>query len=199
MDRFPAALALLLSVEGGVSTARTDTASSVVAPGRPHTNLGISLKAVRQYDADGHLPDWLRVKLDANSDGILDDKDVPGWTPQIAADFYRIFYWYPAKCDILPWPLANLVFDICVNAGKLQAIKILQRSSGVEADGVVGPETLAAVARLKDQTRILVEFTAQRLDFYRQLSTADANFLGWSRRSVERLAGALEEARSLKS
>lgn len=192
MDQFPAALALLLSVEGGVSTARTDSAASVVAPGRPHTNLGISLKQVQQFDADGHLPAWLRTKLDTNADGILNDEDVVLWSKETAEDFYRFFYWIPAKCDLIPWPLSNLVFDLAVNAGKPQAIKTLQRALGVSVDGIFGKDTLDAVGRLKDQKPVLLEFTAQKLNFYRQIPTADANFLGWSRRSVERLASSLE-------
>lgn len=55
-------------------------------------------------------------------------------------------YWTPGHCDDLPLKLAVTHFDWCVNHGVPGALKTLQQTVGVSADGVWGPATATAVA-----------------------------------------------------
>lgn len=198
-DKFAVALAQLISpaVEGGVSRDTRDSASSVVAPGQAHTNLGITLKVVRQLDADGHLSAYLRDALDVDNDGDIDSDDVVLWTPQTAAAFYDENYWKATDCDRIPWPISNLVFDLAVNAGKVRAIRTLQAAIGVAADGILGPDTFRALERRcatpDGKDAVLQAFTVHRLEFYRGCRDANTFFRGWAARSIHTLLFSMSE------
>lgn len=59
-------------------------------------------------------------------------------------------YWLPAGCDKLPRNLSICQFDTSFNSGPSRAVKLLQETLGVPADGMFGPETEAAVAACDD-------------------------------------------------
>lgn len=58
--------------------------------------------------------------------------------------YYRDFYQKP-KISQLPEKLSGAVFDYAVNSGPKKAVMDLQKIVGSDADGVIGPKTLAAV------------------------------------------------------
>ena len=91
-----------------------------------------------------------------------------------AKDIYQRDYWEKGKCDLLPPALRLIFFDSCVNQGVLAATKILQKSLGVEADGVLGPKTLEAAKRLSPQ-----KLLAQRALAYIALPTFKSFGHGW--------------------
>lgn len=62
-----------------------------------------------------------------------------------AKNIYREQYWEPLRCDELPLPLDEFLFDFAVNSGVKTAILALQSAAGVLQDGKLGPKTLAAV------------------------------------------------------
>ena len=113
----------------------------------------------------------------------LDIKDL---TEAAAKAIYQRDYWAPSQCDGLPAALAMMVFDAAVNNGVQRAKEWLQAAVGVATDGVIGPQTLAA---LKTATATpagvqgtCAEFLARRLDFMAALKTWQSFGLGWSRR-----------------
>lgn len=57
-------------------------------------------------------------------------------------------YWDEAECDKMPYPVALVHFDTAINFGIWGAGKLLQRTLGVDRDGIVGPKTLTAVHSL---------------------------------------------------
>lgn len=63
-----------------------------------------------------------------------------------AIDLLDRRYWFPIRGDLLPWPLAAAVFDHAVHSGPGSAAIALQRAVGVARDGIIGAQTLAAVA-----------------------------------------------------
>lgn len=73
------------------------------------------------------------------------DVDVPNLTRGVALDLYRDHYWVPAGCEKMPPLIAMVHFDHAVNRGVLRAIEAMQVVVRVEADGVLGPRTLAAL------------------------------------------------------
>ncbi|WP_051290899.1 glycoside hydrolase family 108 protein, partial [Kingella kingae] len=103
-----------------------------------------------------------------------------------AIEIYRKAFWEKYQCDKLPSALAFQYFDACVNHGASHAAKFLQRACGVAADGMVGEQTLTAVARQSDRD-LTLKFHAERTRFYTQLSTFDTFGKGWMRRQADNL------------
>lgn len=81
---------------------------------------------------------------DLNNDGKITVADVKLLSTDLAEKIYLDHYFYKPGIDKLPESLQASVFDMYVNSGS-NAIKILQRMVGVEADGVLGPKTYKAV------------------------------------------------------
>jgi lysozyme family protein len=100
-----------------------------------------------------------------------------------ARAIYRRDYWDRIQGDILPPPLALLVFDAAVNLGTSRAVQLLQAALGVEQDGRLGPLTLTAIAAQNGSGAALcAEFQARRLCFMASLPVWKTFALGWARR-----------------
>ena len=56
------------------------------------------------------------------------DLDIKNLTKEDAINIYYNNYWIPAKVDRLPNDLRSTYFDMCVNMGQSQAVKILQQA-----------------------------------------------------------------------
>ena len=109
--------------------------------------------------------------------------DIANLTLAEAQEIYRRDYWTKTACDQIPPALAVLVFDAAVNSGPDRAVKWLQTSLNVMADGVVGPITIAAAKQSAGKGAvILAEYQAQRLLFLTGLPTWRVFGLGWTRR-----------------
>lgn len=121
--------------------------------------------------------------------------DVKALTRQEAGAIYRKSYWAEVGGDALPAGLDLAIFDFGVNSGPARAIKALQRALGVEADGRLGPATLAALAA-RDPASVVRRVTADRLGWMRRLPTWTAFGRGWTARvtRVERESLALARA-----
>lgn len=102
-----------------------------------------------------------------------------------AANFYKYRYWVPIQgYSIQNQDVANKIFDLAVNLGIEQAIKLTQRAVGTQIDGILGQTTLAAInaqeclSALKDKAK----------DFYIGLVAArpsDQKYLqGWLARAA---------------
>lgn len=99
----------------------------------------------------------------------------------------RIFlerYWKPVRADDLPAGIRYIIFDAAVNSGPAQATKWLQRALAVEADGVIGPKTLAAAYAHPHET-LRLSILAQRLRFMAGLANWPAFSRGWARRIAD--------------
>lgn len=115
------------------------------------------------------------------------DLDIRNLTREQAAGIYLRDYWDRAGCGNLPAAVAFFHFDTAVNQGPGAAAKFLQLAAGVEADGKIGPKTLAAVQRARPAD-LLVEYAARRADHYGRLPHFPTYGLGWSRRLAACLA-----------
>jgi lysozyme family protein len=99
--------------------------------------------------------------------------------------FYKALYWDKAYCNDLPTGIDYIVFDAAVNMGVGQSIRLLQKSLGCVADGVIGKITMKAINDA-DVKGLIDKYSAQKNLFYRSLGTF-ANFgKGWLAR-VERV------------
>jgi len=123
-------------------------------------------------------------------------QEVAALTPEAAGGIYRHGYWRPMRCGDLPAGLDLAVFDMAVNMGPPTGARLLQRALGVEADGAIGPATLAAAAQAQGPQAIR-SMSALRRERYRDMAGFAAFGSGWLRRTdtVEALALAWAEAR----
>jgi lysozyme family protein len=148
-----------------------------------HTNFGITLKT---------LSEWRECPVTA--------ADVQRLQKIEAADIYRHEYYEKPHIDKLPEPLQPVVFDMAVNMGQKQAIKILQTVivdylPGISIDGVIGSKTLDAIDELVSVISyryFIHQITEERINFYRRIVNRDPSqvvfLVGWENRAREFLA-----------
>ena len=107
--------------------------------------------------------------------------DIPNLSRESAVAIYYRNYWCPMRGDDLPPRLAICVLDSDVNQGVEAAVKMLQTDVGVQADGAMGPLTIAAV-RSQEQDDTIVAFLAERALRYAQSKQLATYCKGWMRR-----------------
>lgn len=152
---FDTAFALLLGHEGDFSDHPAD-------PGGK-TRFGVTEAAAREV---GYKGDMRELPLD------------------LAKRVFLERYWKPIRADDLPPGIRYCMFDGAVNSGPAQATKWLQRALGVEADGVIGPKTLAA-AYAQDMNALRLRMLAQRLRFMTGLTNWPSFSRGWAKRIAD--------------
>lgn len=110
--------------------------------------------------------------------------DIKNLTLDQAKEIYKRDFWDAMKADYIPDGAIRLdIFDMAVNSGLKTCTKLLQRSLGVNDDGVLGPDTLAALHDLKwTSDELRSKFNANRLLFYTSLSTWKTYGKGWTKR-----------------
>jgi lysozyme family protein len=156
-DTFQRALALVLRHEGGFVNHPKDPGGA--------TNKGITIAVFREVYGKGKTVD-----------------DLKRITDEQVAHIYRTRYWAKVRGDDLPAGLDYAVFDFAVNSGPARVAKHLQRIVGVTQDGVIGPQTLAALRERKDVAYLINRLCDDRLAFLRSLSTYKTFGKGWERR-----------------
>jgi lysozyme family protein len=156
--RYPAAYDFTLQYEGGYVNDPDDPGGC--------TNMGITI---------GTLQDW-------RDDPNVTCTDVADLTEQEAALIYATNYWAPVWGNQLPVGVNTQVWDFGVNAGPSRAIKTLQDCVGSSADGIMGPNTLAAV-EATDIDALLKKYHDARQRYYESLSTFDKYGNGWTNRN----------------
>lgn len=107
---------------------------------------------------------------------------------ETAKTFYEQNFWKACHCDELPAAFAISIFDTAVNQGISVAIRLLQITLGVDADGIIGPKTIAAAHNASP--RKVKVFLAQRQAAYARLMAQKANLLrdyavNWSFRVLD--------------
>lgn len=106
-------------------------------------------------------------------------------------DIYRHGYWNAVKADDLPAGVDLSVFDFGVNAGPGRSTRLLQGVVGTPEDGILGPHSLASIAAMPVGSIIHGLAVAQQA-YYESLSTFDDFGDGWTRRTNDREAAAIE-------
>lgn len=152
---FDQAFDILLKHEGGFSDHPAD-------PGGK-TRFGITEAVAREA---GYRGDMRELPVD------------------LAKRIYKDRYWDAVRAEELPEAIRYAVFDAAVNSGPRQAIRWLQRAVGANDDGIIGPQTLAAV-RAADPERVLRRVLAARLRFMAGLPNWPAFGRGWARRIAD--------------
>ena len=110
--------------------------------------------------------------------------EIRALTPTTVAPIYLREFWTPINGDQLPDPTSFALFDLAVNSGVSEAIRLLQHALGVTVDGVMGPQTIraACVAAPKTLVRDLSELRLALME-------AQPNYAhdgrGWRRRVIQ--------------
>lgn len=93
-------------------------------------------------------------------------------------------YWDPYYCDQFDPRIGFQVLDAAYNGG--HPATWLQAAVGVDADGVIGPVTLAAVVEA-DPLKVVMRFLAYRLQYFGNLSNWPTFGHGWANRVANNL------------
>lgn len=112
--------------------------------------------------------------------------DIKNLTLDQAKAIYKRDYWDKAQCDKLPNGIRFHVFDVSVNSGVSRGIKTLQQALGVNADGIVGNQTINA-AKTQNESDLLIKFYSFRISFYTSLNSFSTFGKGWMNRVANNL------------
>lgn len=129
---------------------------------------------------------WRTVGYDKNGDGKIDEKDVKLITED---DFKKVLkrnFWDKWKADqIKNQKVAEILVDWLWNSGKWGIIKP-QQLLGVNADGIVGAKTLAAVNNYPNQRKLFESLKNARKAYIDKVIKNDpsqiVNKKGWLNR-----------------
>jgi hypothetical protein len=127
--------------------------------------------------------------LAANTYPTLDIKNI---TLEQAKKIYKTDWWDKLGGHGLHSAVVFQLWDFAINAGVSRAVKELQQAVGVNADGVIGPKTIAATNSM-DLNDVLLTLTAERLKFYTSLSTFKEYGKGWTNRVADNLKYAAKD------
>lgn len=100
--------------------------------------------------------------------------DIANLTKQQASDIYYRDWWIPLQLDqIQDDAIAVKILDTCVNVGSRAGVKILQKAlrnvgEGVEVDGIIGRQTIAAANRA-DADDLLRHMQRLQAEYYQRL------------------------------
>lgn len=115
--------------------------------------------------------------------------DIKNLTLEDAKAIYLRDFWQTVEAhDAIKFQ----VFDFAVNSGISTAIRYLQRAVGAADDGHWGPVSASKLAAM-DLNDVLMRFIAERLDFWRKLSTWPTFGGGWAGRAATDLRFAAQD------
>lgn len=118
--------------------------------------------------------------------------NIAALTVDEAKAIYKRDFWDVLGEDIHP-AIKFQVFDFAVNSGIQTAIRKLQSAVGVADDGHWGPASAAKVKEIMPADVIML-YVAERLDFWRKLSTWTTFGAGWAGRAANDLRFAAKDA-----
>lgn len=120
-------------------------------------------------------------------------EDIRNLTLERAKQIYKRDFWDKVHGDDLPYVVAFNLFDGAVNSGPSRAIKWMQEAAGVAADGIIGPQSLAAFH--EGPEALAARYNGIRLRFMAGLSTWPTFGKGWARRIADNLMAITTESR----
>lgn len=108
---------------------------------------------------------WQQHGHDKDNDGDIDAEDIKKLSEDDARYIAKKIFWDYFLADlILNQSLAEFIVDWGYNSGRKTVAKIVQRLVNVDADGIVGPQTLTAV-NCVDQQRLFDTLKIERKVF----------------------------------
>lgn len=139
----------------------------------PHDSGGATMCGITQKEYIGY-----RLQHDLAAQPVERISEVEG------DQIYYDSYWMP-ECPLLPVGVDMVYFDSKVNQGGSEATRILQFALGVSSDGIIGPQTQAAIKAITNVPKVIQAFTARREAVYQQTRGAQYFLTDWMRRAEE--------------
>lgn len=121
---------------------------------------------------------------------FIDRKEAP---PELLVqNLYRDQFWQPIKGDdIVAKSVASTIYDFAVNVGVKTALRNVQETLGISADGLIGPETLSALNQANPEA-FRMAYALKKIAHYRDIARKDNTqrvfLLGWINRTLDQLA-----------
>ena len=106
-------------------------------------------------------------------------RDMLDLTTPVAEKILKAKYLETIRYDDLPAGLDYALLDFAVNSGPARAVKALQKTLRVKADGIMGGMTLRALKRWKIDY-VIMELSASRLRFLHRLPNWRRFGKGWT-------------------
>lgn len=106
-------------------------------------------------------------------------QSVQNITAAEVADILVARYFAPVGFDDLPSGLDYAMADYSTNSGPARAVKELQAILGVPVDGIMGPQTLDAIAD-RDPEDLIIELCNRRLAFMKRAKHPKTGKLLWA-------------------
>ncbi len=108
---------------------------------------------------------------------------------QVATYGFLNEFWFKYRIERLPYPLCYHVWDFYVTSGNT-AVKVLQRMSGADDDGIIGQETIEQAGIVADLVFHIPAYIQKRIEYY--VSLGEKTFpvsrhpflAGWTRRAT---------------
>ena len=110
------------------------------------------------------------------------DEDIANLTIDRAKYLSKRDHWDKNCCDQLVWPMSLYIFDASFNGGRFNTVTTLQAIIGVQIDGEIGEETIAAVNKMDSERQAY--FLATRLFNDSRSSTWQEDGRGWIKRVI---------------
>ena len=114
------------------------------------------------------------------------NEDIKNLTIERAKELYFSYYWFPMNLTGIVNDAAILeIFDMGVNSGKGNAIRIAQRLVGTDPDGKLGNITKTAINNTVD---FLPKYKQARLEYYARIAGNRNNHVfiqGWINRVLK--------------
>lgn len=122
-------------------------------------------------------------------------EEVRAMSEEVAREIYRNVYYYAPRVNKLPAEVQPQLFDMCVNHGPRNAMRMMQRVivkaqiADISIDGINGPNTCFNAAKAQDAMGIYFNNAImwERLHFYEAIVGRDPSqqvFLrGWQKRA----------------
>ena len=175
MADFSKALKIVLDHEGGYVNDPDD-------PGG-ETYRGVA----RNYNPS--WSGWIMIDMLKTRRGFPENLKGSKELQQAIRELYSVKYWHKIRGDkILSQEVAESIFDFAVNAGATISAKLAQTVVKVVVDGVIGPQTLAAVNKMDPElftARFALAKVARYAYICQKRPASKKYFLGWVNRALE--------------
>lgn len=110
--------------------------------------------------------------------------DIANLTLDQAQGIYKPDYWDKVSGDLIPDAIAGALFDTAVNEGPATAIHAAQKALGIPADGVAGPQTIAALNAVSI-SKFARAFAIFRIVQYSTMQLWSEDHDGWVGRVID--------------
>lgn len=120
------------------------------------------------------------------------DLDIKNLTLDQAKAIYKRDFWDRAKGDQYDSAITFQLFDMSINHGQGNAIRMLQRAAKVADDGQIGPASLTAINAMSISD-VIMRLNAERLIFIAKISTFSKYGAGWVNRTARNLQFGAED------